>query len=613
MATKARSKSKAKILSERDTQAIAIVTQEKNQWENAVCWVTEKVGFRMRQLIRIVRKNYWGVFDEPFDDTTQRDKKWIPLILSIIENIVKNIDLDTKDISFRAKNEGGFITSKLARHIVKEYLDNWNFGDILDETERQLCIDGTHIWKTWTEGKEVYRRSVDLLNFYIDPTENNIQEAYRVTERAVLTPDQVASMSGWSNTEDLKGSKSLNKYDGRGFMGTLTTGSFVDVWEMWGKIPKSMLSLDPNDKDEIDGHIVVSGIDSGDARVHLIEENTKKDSTGCIIKPYEEVRVGKIAGRWYGFGFAERLLALQEYLNTVHNIRINKNFVSQLGLFQVRKGSGITPQNVARLVSNGAISVNEINRDIAPLQIPSADATSYRDEEVIKEWSSQVAQAFPVSSGEPLPSAATATAVAIQNTNAKSAYTMVKDAMGNLIKRWLDRHALKPIVSNYKKGDIIRILGEDETFGPLVDRVVARMAMDSLNSSEGIPTQQEFDMAVQSARQQLIQNGTLFLEIAHEITSDHIDTEVHVTNEDLDSSVTVQNLIQLLQIDPQQRDAILPQIYTLLGIDVPVIKAPMPQGQMPQSQGTPNGVPSNMPTPQGIQQHAMMGQVPNAV
>src|SRR6185503_15191188 len=87
-----------------EREAINIVRQERQRWETATAFITEKIAFKMRSLIRILRKNYWGVFDQPIDPTTNLEKVWYPLTFINTEAVVKNIDLDTKDITFRSKN-----------------------------------------------------------------------------------------------------------------------------------------------------------------------------------------------------------------------------------------------------------------------------------------------------------------------------------------------------------------------------------------------------------------------------------------------------------------------------------------------------------------------------
>lgn len=602
------SKKKQKIKSDIEALAITIVNQERVNWEEAVCYVTEKVGFRMRELIRTLRKNYWGVFDEPTDQTTQRSKMWVPLIRTLVEDVVKNIDLDQKDLQFRALTPDGFAITDITRASVQEYLTNMFFGEILDETERQGAIDGTVVWKTWEENGVLKRRTVDLLHIYIDPTEQSIQSAFRFTERGLMTPDEIAGMSGWINTEDIWGSQNLSKNDIRvgaqSVSSVPTTGRFVDIWEMWGKIPKKLIDGDfkADDCDDyVDGHIIVSGLDAADPRVHLIELNNNKDKMGVIIKPYEEFRIAKIAGRWYGLGIAERALALQEWLNTVVNIRINKAYVSQLGLFQIRKGSGITPQMLARLPSNGAVTVSQINNDIAPLVVPGPDKDSYQDEDVIVNWAQKVTQAYAISTGEELPASQSATATAVQNTGAKSGYSMMKDAIGFFLERWMDRHALKVIAKSIKVGDVIRITGDDESFRAVVEKIVANMAMKNLQlyyTHSIVPSAQELEAEMQNATEQLTKSGSIFIDLLHEVIASQLETKFYVTNEDLDTTVTVQNLIQMLNIAPEYKDATVKQIYDLMGLAQPkkTQMQPMPGQGQPMQPGAQPGMPPAAPT-----------------
>lgn len=614
-------KRKEKLKADIEAEAINIVDRERVNWEDAVCYVTEKVGFRMRELIRVVRKNYWGVFDEPTDQTTQREKFWIPLARTLTEDVVKNIDLDQKDLQFRAANPNGYPITDITRAYVQDYLTKMFFGEILDEAERQMCIDGTIVWKTWEEDGEMMRRQVDLLHVYIDPTEQNIQSAFRFTERGLMTPDELAGMTGWMNTDGIIGSQNLSKNDIRvgasATMGIPTTGHFIDVWETWGKIPKKLVTGDfkaDDAEDYVDGRIIVSGLEAGDKRVHLIELNKKKDKFGKSIKPYEEARVAKIAGRWYGLGIVERCLVLQEWLNTVVNNRVTKSYIAQLGLFKIRKGSNITPQMLARLPSNGAITVTQMD-DIQQFEVEPVDPTSYKDEEVITSWAQKVTQAYPVSSGEELPASQTATATATQAASAKDGYSMMKDALGFFLERWMDRHALPIIAGTIKSGDLIRISGDDDAYRQLVERVVSGMAKEKLDElyAEGVvPSQQQLQTEMQNAIEVLSKRKDMFVKLTQEIIAKQLDTKFYVTNEDLDTTVTVQNLISMLNLAPEYKDATVKQIYDLMGLPQPKATPQPPVAPQGAPQGQQQGQPSpfqQAPTQQSVTTGAITPQL----
>ena len=591
-----------------DTAAIAVVKDEKRRWEEATTFVTDRVAFQMRYLIRLLRKNYWGTFDFPIDTATNRKKTWIPLTQSMCENIVKSIDLDTKDINFRAKNKEGYAITDLVRAVTKEYLDKERFGEKIDEFERDLAIDGTAVWKTIEgideEGKpKLIIKKVDLLNIYIDPNENNIQDAYRFTERAILLPSEIGRMDGWRNTTiaEMNASTNLSRIDsGYKQISPGTTAEYRDTWEMWGKIPKYFISKDKDDlesKEEVDGHIVVSGLEVGGPVVHLIEENEKK------LKPYEECRYSKVGNRWYGVGIAERLVWLQIWLNTIVNNRISRSYISQLGLFKIRKGSGITPAMISRLSANGAVLVTDMN-DIMPLDTPSADPSSYRDEEVINSWAQKATQAYDISVGESTPASSTATANALQNTNAKSAFTLVKESVGQFLERWMNRHAIKIIAKTIGEGDCVRFTDEDGSFQQIIERVVSYEANEKLEKmyADGyIPTVETITRELQSAEQRIKTQKGIFVKLLEDLITDNVDTKVFITNEELDTGVMINNLIQTLQIAPEYKDQTIKEIFDLMGLPEPRINKPNPL-QAPQQGSTQMGMQPNQAqvTPQSM-------------
>ena len=615
---------KTKMQEKIEQKALAIVDQERYNWEDAVCFITPKVGFRMRELIRIFRKNFWGVFDDPIDKNSGREKVWIGLAQSTVETWVKNIDMDQKDVGFIARNPKGYEITDITRLAVRDYLDRMYFGETLDSDERQTLIDGTVVWKTWEDnssGKTVLkRRTVDLLNFYIDTTEENIQTAYRVTERAILLPEQIAGMSGWQNTRskdgsELPGSEVLNRVDGsrRSNFGARTTGSYRDVWEMWGKIPKWMLTGDDkavDAHDEVDGQVIVSGLETSSPQVHLVKANTKKDKFGNVLKPYEEWRAAKINGRWYGLGPIERILALQEYLNTIMNIRISRSYVSQLGLFKIKKGKGITSTTLSRLQVNGAVQVQDMD-DIQQFNVTEASEASYKDEEVIKAWAQQISSAFPITNGEILPASVSATATTTANTNAKSSYTMFKEGAGSFLERWIDRHALPIIAKTIKIGDLYKMGSDDEGFKKMAESIAINSVMAELEKSRAVPSEAEVIREIQKETSKIMSRPQQFLETVQELVAEMLDTKVRVTNEEIDTSVVIANLIQMLQIAPEYRESMIRDIYDLMGLSLPKMtpQQPQPPQGQPQPGQAPQGpTPSPMMNPQQIQQNATIRQ-----
>lgn len=589
-----------------------MVSNEYQQWRDATAFVTTKIAFNIRVLLETLRKNYYGIFDEPNDPSTGRKKIWIPLTESVVDSIVKNIDLDSKDINIRAKRPGAVGLASFVRSLVKNELDEIQFGEMLDEMERFLCVDGTVVWKTYIvnngKEKEIKVKRVDLLNFFIEPTAPSVQEA-TVIERAVMTAEEIQSMDGWDNTDNLIGSN-VSRNDAllnNTTNATVSKGDLIEVFERWGLMPKSMLTGNVEDKEMIHGHIVVSGTNGTPSRVHLIEENTEEDGEGNIIKPYEECWYMKGLNRWHGRGPAEKIMMLQIYLNTIMNIRITRSQVAQLGIFKIRKNSGITPQMLYKLAANGVISVNDPS-DIEQMVMSEASQASYQDEQNISSWAGRVTSAFESVTGEQLPSSTPATNAVIQNRMAQSQFVMVRKGVGMFLQRWLKRHYLPKLALTISKGDIARMQGEPEDirkFDETMANGMVKAKVDEMVAAGQIPTKDQILNERDRVRARLAATGPeRFIEVMKSPDMTEYDVAIDITNEEIDKGVLVQNLMQAMSIAGTIPDsgvdisAIISQVFDIMGLDSSNLKkketsVAQPQqqqsGQMPaqQPQGQP--------------------------
>lgn len=558
-------------------KAVNLVQDEKEQWEDSLIFVTEKVAFRVRDLIRTNYKNYWGIFDNPKDRLTGREKIWYPLTEEVCNAWADNSDLDTKDIGFRTRPGGNYAVTQLTRQIMKDYLDQTNFGQDLDDSAFEKAIPGTSVWKVvdnYEKGKNFPKRyTVNLLNFYIDPTAKNIQEAYRVTERALMFPDEIKRMTGWYNLDNLTTEKGLSNYDPESMKGSTNSNTKTrDIYELWGKIPNAFFSGDPNDNEEVDGHIIVSGLEAGSPTCHLIEKNTTKDKEGNVIKPYEEDWAMKVPGRWYGRSPAEQVLMLQLWINTIINIRINRSYVSQLGLWKIKRGANITPQTIQKLGANGAVLVSSMD-DIEQMIMQDASQASYTDEENIRNIAKRITRTFETVTGEKLPSSTTATTASIQNASSKTPFIKIKERAGFFVERLINRHLQEKVVKGAKKGDIIRILSTDNDIEEILERIAFHYVdnyMDELALQDLFLSQDQLQIAIQSAKEQLRQRPELFLENLEEIVAKSVDCTVYISNEELDMGSTVDKLVMGANLLPEQdRQPVVEVIFDTLGIPYP--------------------------------------------
>lgn len=567
-------------------RAIEIVKKEVEAYRDPVVFITDKVAFAVKPLIRQVRKNYWGAFDEPTDKITGRKKIWVPLTQMIVDNTRKNVDLDTKDINFFSNIDGKNGLTKILKAFTRTYLDRTHYGEDMDDVTFSVCVDPVSVMKVWPvrqNGKNIIKREIiDPLNIFIDPEAKSIQEAYRFTYKTIMDLDKVRSMTGWNNRNDAV-ARTQSKDAAFPRAGHLSTVKGVAVYEMWGKIPKSLITLNDEDENDIvDAQIVVSDIEEAPV-LHVLRQNKETDTEGNVVKPFEDTRYMKIPWSFYGISPAMKVMDIQEWINTIVNLRINKNTVAQLGLFKVRAGSNINTQSLARLVSNGVIKVTNMD-DLDNFQIPEAGPGSYRDEETAKFWATEVTSAYDIVRGS-LPSTTTATAAVIQDKNSKSSFVIVRDALGRFNEKVIQRHILKHLPKMMKDQKIIRYFSDMEEYNDLVEEVVAYYAMKEIENGV-IPTEAELIRTMENTRRKLAKRGDLFIEMLTEQAVDGIETRVQVTNEKMDTATLARNLTEMVQfVPPEAQRELIVSALDVLGLPIP---RALSAGQVGQAGNQPN-------------------------
>ena len=551
-----------------DKKVIQIMRDEKTEWEEGQVWATDKVHYKMRDIIQKARKNYLGKFDVKKDEVTGRKKYFVPLTEDMTETVVKNIDLDTLDINIRSTNPNGYASSNILRYLISYFMRKNYWGEILNEMLRLFCIDGTVILKNLKNydkklNRQVIKsRIVDRTNFIIDPSEDNIQEAGAVIERNVLRKSEIEKYP-WKNVEYVSETTSFNRLNTLIGAEVKTQVPYVEVFERWGELPIG------KDGKWVSAVAIVSDLDANPV-VHLVKENKKG------IKPYEECRYRKLFGRWDGRGIGEMLIPLQRYLNETVNLRINAARIAQLGLFKVRKGSGITRQLLKSLISGGAIPVTRME-DIAELRVPDIKESSYRDEETTYNWAQKVTGAFDVSRGEGLPASQPATTAMLQEKGSKSGFNLIQENLGMFLSRVFERHIIPLLIENLKMDDVISIVGSPKELKELDNNYINKKTrdyyVDSMKKGK-LPSGEDVAMFKDLQQQKLNKFGkNRYLSDLKKVLSGwEYEVQIFVTKESFNKAVIVQQLNELLINYSQvpgtnlDTDAIFKEILDLMGI-----------------------------------------------
>ncbi len=586
-----------------EQEAAQIVNEHVSKYKDPEVFITEHVSFSIRPLVRLLRKNYYGVFDKPIDSTTGRKKIWVPLTMTMCDAVSKNSDIDTKDATFTSRSRKGIGSTEIVRATVRRELEDTYFGQDIDMAIRTLSIDPTIVWRLEPYKKNgkthIKRTPIDVLNVYIDPSAQTLQDV-DFAVRNLMTKKEMQAQ-GWINADKAIEQENLSRYDDMG-RSTRSTGKMVEVFEFYGEVPERLITGRKSDKKMVPAKIICSG-NGGATTLHFIERNTQKDKFGNVIKPFEEGWYTKLPWSWYGISPAWKVLDLQEYINMVVNIRINRNTVAQYGIFKMRSGAGIRQKDFARLGSNGVIKVENM-ADLEQMNVNEVGASSYNDEAFAKQWASEVTSAFDVVRGAPSPASATATAQAIEDRNSKSAFILIRDSVGYFLERVIDRHYLPHVPKMVKENGTVRIYSDVDNIEELRERVASYLAMQELEKQGVTPTPEELEQAITSVMDKMRSDKNLFIEATDDIIVSMLDTKIAFTNEKMDNAIVARNLIDMMRlVPPELAKPISDQVFDLFGLERPRALPPMqPQGALPQEMGA-------MPTAQGMSTGAntMMG------
>jgi len=569
--------------------ALNIIQSEYDAWKDGRVWVTDEVFSDTRDVVEQSRKNYLGVFENPINPITGQEKEWVPQTEISVDNAVKSSDIDMKDINITSANPHSSKFTSVVRAELRRCLYHINFGERLNLHTRTLGIDGTAIWKTIEEKEDdgyYYPRiiGVDILNTAIDPTSECIAEAVKnggFIERTVISRREFEEYDDFINKDEAVFETVNRKNDASLTNNDAGTTEYVTLFERWGIFPEYLITGLKKDTKYVYGRIVASGGKNG-LVCHLIEKRKKYKN------PYEEDWFIRLQYIWRGRSIAEKLFDLQRALNRTHNVRATRGQISQAGLWTVKKGKGIKQENMTNLTTNGAIFVQE-HDDIAQLDVADVPVSSYKDEEILSQWSRQNTSAFESSTGETMASSMPATNAVIQSRAVQSTFDLVKENIGMFIERWIKNQVFPIIEKNLTQGKIIRLTGDVVDLDEFDKELATKLAYNkAANSFEAISREDINKMIKGNIEKFKTYGDARYIELDHDIKISDFDVKVTVTDENSNIAIMTQRLVQMMSVAPEYRDKFVKEALDLMGIDTGTLQpkaTPEQQAEMVKAGG----------------------------
>lgn len=536
---------------------------EKANWEEGDVWVTDKVGFHMRNTIKKARKNYLSIYDNPTDPLTGRQKVFVPFTEWTVDNVYKNIDLDLKDVKVVSRKPDAYGISKIFRYILNTILDKANFSFTLNEMLKNgVCVDGTGFLKVWREGRNLCIKFIDRLNMIVDPSAETLDDT-PVMERNLLTISEAQEYEkDWENFQFIKGQNDVDRVSGLRENKVSSEIPYVEVFERYGYLPLFCLTGDEKDKDTYEYMLsIVSNLD-GEPICHKIKKVKKH--------PYGMFKLKTVKNRLDGRGAPETVFNIQAFLNEVINSRLNVSRIAQTQLFKLR--GNITPQQLSRLFQTGAIKLDGAS-DIEPIDTGTIDPSSYKDEEQAYQWGQRVTQTVRE---DEVTSSTPATNALIQERGAAKGYNQIQEGLSIALSKFLEEKVTPLIKEIIKMEPVLKFTGDAQDLETLDDKLAKNLIyteFEKYKSKWGyypFLTEMELDQKIEDLKDQLKAQGNVRYMQMDEDSKNLFDTDydiaIELDEERINPSVEAQQLVQLMGIMGQAGMPIEPMLTELLDL-----------------------------------------------
>lgn len=519
------------------------------------------------------------------------DKIFFDITTPTVRNAAKNIDLDTKDIQFRAINgKANYFQAWLYRRKAKEWMRNNKIAQKLNKIPEKVSGYGTVVLKK-TGGPGVFE-FVDLRNLACDASAKCLNDGW-ASERHYYTPNELRKLQedlGWDKEAVDKAIDDFIVHRQENFVGEQKTADkragnaqYICVHEFYGYIEKNLITDNPDDTDLVlSNFIVILPEDSNESKETSTAANNSKKNGLVLYKseieemPYKELHYRRVDGRWLGRGLWEESFPMQETKNTLSNWQLMAMRLSQLIVFQTRDKTVL--QNVLTDVQNGSI-MKFGSTDVPSPMLERVDtqakdnaSTNLLDQNV-RQVMQNLTNSFEVTTGESLPSGTPFQLGALMNQNANKLFEFIREDYGLFLEDVFNSWVLPELEKELTKKSIMEIVDKDD-LEYIREHFAKWKVWDSIKKSliSGMkPTTNQVEILQTFVEQQLAKQDSIFLDIEEGFLSYKKRVEVTVTDES-ESPVMLQTLTTIMQTvsqNPQLIDSpVFQRILDIVGLSV---------------------------------------------
>ena len=441
------------------------IIAEIESYKNDEVEISDGVNFSTYKVIRRVNLFKNQVYPTGRFDSQENYKFFFETIVPRVNSEVKNIDLDTKDISLYSDITKDTIKIMLSNARMREWLHESGQAEKLNDAVEKGSADGSVVWKKTKDGYEVKELNTIMV---LNQTAYSIQDS-DVIEQECLTASDLRKKNGVWDSEKVE---ELIK------MGSKKNRQDFYVYERNGEVSEK----EYNEAKEIKGgkedkyyqaKVIVGGTEKDKPTTVLFCEYLTDKGKKAIYKEYHR---SAYTGTWLRKGLYYLLMDYAIRANEIGNqIARGLEWASKTVFTGTDK---LIAQNILTDLQNGdyvkSTDLRQVEVRMQGLDQLIADWNRCMVEMDKLANSYEVVQGVTPASGTPLGTSQ------MLNQNAGKLFDFIREKLGIALQDVIEEWILPDLLKDLKKKDVLRLTEDSGYLQAYYQAVIESWYIDNL-------------------------------------------------------------------------------------------------------------------------------------
>ena len=553
------------------------IIQEIESYRNEEIELSDGISFSAYKVIRRVNLFKNQVYPTGKFDSQENYKFWFETILPRVNSEVKNIDLDTKDISLYTDLKNDTVKIMLSNARMREWLHESGQAEKLNDAVEKGSAEGSVVWKKTKDGYEVKELNTIMV---LNQTAYSIQDSDVIESECLTASDLRKKNEVWENVEELikLGSKKKRQdfyvYERNGEV------SEKEYNEAKGK-------RGGKEDKYYQAKVIVGGTEKDKPTTVLFCDYLTEKGKKAIYKEYHR---SAYTGTWLRRGLYQLLMDYQIRANEIGNqIARGLEWASKTVFTGADK---LMMQNILTDLQNGdyvkATDLRQVEVRMQGLDQLIADWNRCMVEMDKLANSYEVVQGVTPASGTPLGTSE------LLNQNAGKLFDFIREKLGIALQEVIEEWILPDLLKDLKKKDVLRLTEDSGYLQAYYQAVIDGWYIDNLLNLP--PHGEDIAQALKEQKlQEVSKNKEAMVDLEEDMWEDFAPkVRVKITGENVNLGAEMASLASFiaLEADPVRRTALIEMAMKKSNIDVSQLpkSPPMQPAMAGQPQGRQDGM-----------------------